>query len=88
VVTVICNNGGWTADHPPKPGRDLPFTSYDRIVEVLGGHGERVERPEEIRPALERAAKAGVPACVNVICDPAAKSETTRFSSYFQQQQP
>lgn len=86
VVTVICNNGGWTADHPPKPGRDLPFTSYDRIVEVLGGHGERVERPEDIRPALERAAKAGVPACVNVICDPAAKSETTRFSSYFQQQ--
>jgi thiamine pyrophosphate-dependent acetolactate synthase large subunit-like protein len=43
-------------------------------------------RPEDIRPALERAAKAGVPACVNVICDPAAKSETTRFSSYFQQQ--
>jgi len=86
VLTVICNNGGWTADNPPKPGRDLPFTSYERIVEVLGGHGERVERPEDIRPALERAAKAGVPACVNVICDPAAKSETTRFSSYFQQQ--
>ena len=87
VVTVICNNGGWTANHPPKPGRELPLTSYERIVEVLGGHGERVERPEDIRPALERAAKAGVPACVNVICDPAAKSETTRFSSYFQQQQ-
>jgi acetolactate synthase-1/2/3 large subunit len=86
VITVICNNGGWTADHPPKPGRDLPFTHYERIVEVLGGHGERVERPEDIRPALDRAAKAGVPACVNVICDPAAKSETTRFSSYFQQQ--
>ena len=88
VITVICNNGGWTANHPPKPGRDLPFTQYERIVEVLGGHGERVERPEDIRPALDRAAKAGVPACVNVICDPAAKSETTRFSSYFQQQQP
>jgi thiamine pyrophosphate-dependent acetolactate synthase large subunit-like protein len=86
VITVICNNGGWTANHPPKPGRDLPFSSYERIVEVLGGHGERVERPEDIRPALDRAAKAGVPACVNVICDPAARSETTRFSSYFQQQ--
>jgi len=55
-------------------------------VEALGGHGERVERPEDIRPALDRAAKAGVPACVNVICDPAARSETARFSSYFQQQ--
>jgi thiamine pyrophosphate-dependent acetolactate synthase large subunit-like protein len=86
VLTVICNNGGWTADNPPKPGRDLPFTSYEKIVEVFGGHGERVERPGDIRPALERAAKSGVPACVNVICDPAAKSETVRFSSYFQQQ--
>ncbi len=86
IITVICNNGGWTANHPPKPGRDLPFTSYERIVEVLGGHGERVERPEDIRSALDRAAKAGVPACVNVICDAAARSETARFSSYFQQQ--
>ena len=55
-------------------------------MEVFGGHGERVERPQDIRPALERAATSGVPACVNVICDPAAKSETVRFSSYFQQQ--
>jgi acetolactate synthase-1/2/3 large subunit len=54
-------------------------------VELFGGYGERVERPQDIRPALERAAKAGVPACVNVICDPAAKSETVRFSQYFQQ---
>ncbi|MBM4436212.1 MAG: thiamine pyrophosphate-binding protein [Actinobacteria bacterium] len=86
VITVICNNGGWTANHPPKPGRDLPFTGYERIAEVLGGYGERVERPGDIRGALDRAAKSGVPACVNVICDPAAKSETARFSSYFQQQ--
>jgi acetolactate synthase-1/2/3 large subunit len=39
----------------------------------LGGYGELVERPEDIRPALERAAKAGVPACLNVICDPQAE---------------
>ena len=85
IITVICNNGGWTADNPPKPGRDLPVLDYHKIVEVFGGHGERVERAKDIRPALERAAKAGVPACINVIVDPAAKSETARFSSYFQQ---
>jgi acetolactate synthase-1/2/3 large subunit len=32
-----------------------------------------VERPEEIRPALQRAFRAGVPACINVICDAEAK---------------
>lgn len=87
IIAVICNNGGWTANHPPKPGRDLPFSPYEKFVELFGGYGERVERPQDIRPALERAAKAGVAACLNVIVDPAAKSETTRFSSYFQQQQ-
>lgn len=85
IITVISNNGGWTADNPPKPGRDLPQLDYHKIVEVFGGYGERVERAQDIRPALERAAKAGVPACINVITDPAAKSETARFSAYFQQ---
>jgi acetolactate synthase-1/2/3 large subunit len=42
-------------------------TRYDKVVEALGGHGEFVERPEDIRPALERAAASGKPALVNVI---------------------
>jgi acetolactate synthase-1/2/3 large subunit len=37
------------------------------VVEALGGHGELVEHPEELRPALERAAQSGLPACVNVM---------------------
>jgi acetolactate synthase-1/2/3 large subunit len=36
------------------------------VVEALGGHGEYVERPGDIRPALERALGAGKPAVVNV----------------------
>jgi acetolactate synthase-1/2/3 large subunit len=48
-------------------------TRYDRVVEALGGYGELVDRPEEIKPALERAFKSGLPACVNVICDPSAE---------------
>ncbi|HEY6115820.1 MAG TPA: hypothetical protein VI172_07655, partial [Candidatus Dormibacteraeota bacterium] len=39
----------------------------------LGGHGELVERPEDIRPALARAIASGLPACINVMCDPAAE---------------
>jgi len=39
------------------------------MVEALGGHGEFVERPEQIRPALERAFASGLPAAVNVMID-------------------
>ena len=54
------------------PGRvvatDLGYVRYDKWVEGFGGHGEFVQRPEQIRPALERALASGKPACVNVIC--------------------
>jgi acetolactate synthase-1/2/3 large subunit len=50
-----------------------PRTRYDKVVEALGGYGEMVDRPEQIRPALDRAFKSGLPACINVICDPEAE---------------
>jgi acetolactate synthase-1/2/3 large subunit len=40
------------------------------VVSALGGHGELVERPRELRPALERAFSSGRPALVNVLTDP------------------
>jgi acetolactate synthase-1/2/3 large subunit len=36
------------------------------VVEALGGHGEYVEQPRDIRPAMERALAAGKPALVNI----------------------
>jgi acetolactate synthase-1/2/3 large subunit len=45
----------------------LNFTRYDQIVTAMGGHGEYCERPEDIRPALERAFASGKPALVNVV---------------------
>ncbi len=81
VVCVIGNNGIWGLEKHPMQSMlglsvaaDLaPNTRYDKVVEALGGHGELVERPQDIRPALDRAFKSGLPACVNVICDPAAE---------------
>ena len=43
-------------------GTYLNYTRYDKVVEALGGHGEYCERPEQIRPALERAFASGKPA--------------------------
>ena len=81
VVCVIGNNGIWALEKHPMQNllglsiaADLaPRTRYDQVVEALGGFGQVVDRPEQIRPALERAFKAGVPACINVICDPDAQ---------------
>jgi len=42
---------------------------YDKVVEGLGGHGEFVEHPEEIKAAIERAFASGKPAVVNVLTD-------------------
>jgi acetolactate synthase-1/2/3 large subunit len=78
VVGVIGNNGIWALEHHPMKflygysvAADLrPATRYDEAVEALGCHGELVERPEQLRPALERAFAAGRPALVNVLTDP------------------
>ena len=81
VVCVVGNNGIWALEKHPMQGMlgasvaaDLgPKTRYDKVVEALGGYGELVEKPDDIRPALERAFKSGLPACINVICDPTAE---------------
>jgi acetolactate synthase-1/2/3 large subunit len=78
VVAVMGNNGIWALEKHPMEflygysvAAELrPGTRYDQVVAALGGHGELVDRPDELRPALERAFSAGVPALVNVLTDP------------------
>jgi thiamine pyrophosphate-dependent acetolactate synthase large subunit-like protein len=81
-LIVISNNGGWAGAGVMNAGRDLGFSRYDKMAEVFGAHGEYVEKPQDIRPALERAAASGKPAVVNVITDPQARSSTVSFSAY------
>src|SRR5215211_4320855 len=78
VVGVMGNNGIWALEKHPMEfiygysvAAELrPGTRYDQIVTALGGHGELVERPQDLKPALERAFASGKPACVNVLTDP------------------
>ena len=81
VVTVVSNNAGWTARTPErrKPGRELGFTAFDEVAQALDAHGERVEQPDEIGPALERAFASGKPAVVNVILEPTATGVSTSW---------
>ena len=84
IIVVISLNGGWTADPTgQKPGRNLGYTRFDKFAESLGCHGEHVTKPEDIRPALERAKNAiknGKPALVNVVTDDKARAVTIRFT--------
>jgi len=48
------------------PACKLSHSRYDLMIEALGGHGEWVETPDAIQPALERALSAGKSAVVNV----------------------
>jgi acetolactate synthase-1/2/3 large subunit len=78
VVGVMGNNGIWALEHHPMKflygysvAAELrPETRYDQLVESLGCDGILVRRPEELRPALERAFESGRPTLVNVLTDP------------------
>jgi thiamine pyrophosphate-dependent acetolactate synthase large subunit-like protein len=82
IVCVISNNGGWTGSPTSVPGRDLGFTRYDLMFESIGAHTELVQRPEQIRPALQRALQANKPAIVNVITDPTIRASLRPFTRY------
>ncbi len=78
IVAVMGNNGIWALEKHPMEflygysvAAELrPETRYDQVVEALGGYGELVSTPQELKPALERAFSSGKPALVNVLTDP------------------
>ncbi|HXF56765.1 MAG TPA: thiamine pyrophosphate-binding protein, partial [Actinomycetota bacterium] len=90
VVVVVVNNGGWgdvrheqRLFYGEEAARQLPPSAarYDLLADALGGHGERVTEPQQLRPALERALKAtgdGVPALVDAVTDPDVVSDLMR----------
>ncbi|MBI1816964.1 MAG: acetolactate synthase [Deltaproteobacteria bacterium] len=75
VVGVVGNDAAWQQirrgqvqlyGEERAVATKLSFVHYEKVVEALGGHGEFVERPEDIRPAMARALAAGKPALVNI----------------------
>ena len=85
ILTVVANNHAWHAVRNATlsvyPGGDaaktnvMPLTSLDpspafeRMIDVCGGFGECVERPEDLPAALIRgmeAVRSGTSALINV----------------------
>lgn len=75
-VGVIGNNSSWNqirfGQERKYPGRGdignvVGDVRFDRLAEAMGGFGIRVTRPEDIRPAMEKARDSGKPALVDVV---------------------
>ena len=75
IVVIVGNDAGWGLERElqqfatggaPTVACELQSARYDLIMKGFGGKGETVERLDEVRPAVERAFRAGVPYCLNV----------------------
>lgn len=84
VTFVMCNNASYrllklnlqkyrSAGEAGRPFAHLdlsdPELRFDRIAEALGIRGRRIERPDEIGPALREAIASGEPRMLDVILD-------------------
>jgi acetolactate synthase-1/2/3 large subunit len=75
VIIIVGNDGGWGIERELQLGSfggdktvacELRRTRYDLVMKAFGGDGEFVERPEQIRPALDRALRSDKPFLINV----------------------
>ena len=75
IIAIVGNDARWNAEHQLQiqnygeertVGCELLPSRYDKVIEALGGHGEFVEHPEDLTPAVERALASGLPACINI----------------------
>jgi acetolactate synthase-1/2/3 large subunit len=78
IVTVISNDLGWgmirhsqeiRIGHAIETGTFIGNVNYHKLVEALGGNGYLVDKPADIRPAIEAAFDSGKTCCINVMTD-------------------
>jgi acetolactate synthase-1/2/3 large subunit len=84
VVIVVANNGAWQIEvhdqrvtHGKVVGTTLQFADHAAMARAFGMHGERVERPQDLSAALDRAF-ANRPALVDVVVTPEAVSSDAK----------
>lgn len=76
VLTLIWNNQAFLTTgyrYPRVPANYLVNPDLARLAEIMGAHAERITRPAEIGPALQRAlvvTASGRPAAVEVVTTP------------------
>ncbi len=79
-VCIVMNNGCWGAEKAYQRdffdgryiGADVPNPPYDKLAELYGARGFRVDRVEDIGPTVSAAVSCGKPAIVDIHVDPNA----------------
>jgi pyruvate oxidase len=65
-------------DGYPIFGVEFPNPNFALFAESCGGFGVRVETPDKLDNALQKALKSGKPAIVEVIIDPDKTAASTK----------
>ncbi|MBL8669650.1 MAG: thiamine pyrophosphate-binding protein [Alphaproteobacteria bacterium] len=84
-VFIVSNNAAWNIERFDQEanyggrvvGTTLRHSDYAAMARALGAHGERVEKPEDMVGALQRAL-ANAPALIDVVTSQAAVSSDAR----------
>ena len=84
VFIVVNNNGisGGASELDPNfipPTSLLPNAHYEKVIEAFGGLGFYCEKPDELKPALEKAFASGKPCVVNIMIDPRSRRRAQEF---------
>jgi len=86
ITFIILNNNGIgggpsTLDpsRPVMPVAYVPNARYEKVIEAFGGDGYYVDRPEDLRPTLERALASNRPNVVNVMISAQSRRKPQQF---------
>lgn len=79
-VCIVMNNGCWGAEKAYQRdffgqryiGADVPNPPYDKLAELWGARGFRVERAADLASTIAAAVECGKPAVIDVQVDPNA----------------
>jgi len=77
-VLLIGNDARWNAEYQIQLkdygkdrtiGCELLPSSYEKVCQAFGGHGELVTNSDEMLPAVKRAIASKLPSCLNILIE-------------------
>jgi acetolactate synthase I/II/III large subunit len=96
IVVIVSNNAAWNIERLDQEtnyggrvvGTQLAHSDYAAMARAFGAHGERVEKPEDLPGAIERAL-ANAPAVVDVVTSQTVvSSDATKGLGFVPEFQP
>ena len=96
IVVIVSNNAAWNIERLDQEmnyggrvvGTTLAHSDYAAMARAFGAHGERVEKPEDLPGAIERAL-ANAPAVVDVVTSQTVvSSDATKGLGFVPEFQP